>query len=233
MIKHPIMNDRIVSEKQLRAIYSILAAIASVAAIKSLIWPRWPEARPLDQQAITEAFNAAGLHATPLKPLAAKRSAELATSAVIGYYLDDGLELRLMRGKARKRLNFQTAFLSTLHPELQLKQRQLSAGPPPAAIGLVSNQPAIQTCLIQESQASEVFGVTREELSTLVDRANQSRWRRLKSILGLQSNRNYECILIQAKNTKNLTAFTEHSRWLRILRLLRPALKSESNKSSL
>ena len=52
------MNDRIVSEKQLRAIYSILAAIASVAAIKSLIWPRWPEVRPLDQQAITKALNA-------------------------------------------------------------------------------------------------------------------------------------------------------------------------------
>ena len=224
------MNDRIVSEKQLRTIYSILAAIASVAAIKSLIWPRWPEVRPLDQQAITKALNAAGLHATPLKPLAAKRSAEL---AVIVYYLDDGLELRLMRGKARKRFNFQTAFLSTLHPELQLKQRQLSAAPPPAAIGLVSNQPAIQTCLVQESQASEVFGVTGEELSALVDRANQSRWRRLKSVVGLQSNRNYECILIQAKNTKNLTASTEHSRWLRILRLLRPALQSGSNKSSL
>jgi hypothetical protein len=227
------MNERIVSKKQLRLIYSILAAIASVAATKSLIWPRWPETRPLDQQAITEALNAAGLRATPLKPLAAKRSAELATSAVIGYSLDDGLELRLMRGKARKRFNFQTAFLSTSHPELQLKQRQLSAGPPPSAIGLVSSQPALQTCLVQESQASMDFGVTREELSALVDRANQSRWRRLKSIIGLQSNRNYECILIQAKNTKNLSASPENSRWLRILRLLRPALQSGLNKSSL
>ena len=226
------MNDRIVSKKQLRTIYSILAAIASVAAIKSLIWPRWPEARPLDQQAITEALNAAGLHATPLKPLAAKRNADLATSAVIGYSLDDGLELRLMRGKARKRFNFQTAFLSTLHPELQLKQRQLTAGPPPAAIGFVANQPAPQTCLVHESQASEIFGATREELSALVDRANQSRWGRLRSIIGLQSNRNYECILIQAKNTKDMPASIENSRWLRILRLLRPALQSGSNKSS-
>jgi hypothetical protein len=227
------MNDRIVRKKQLRLIYSILAAIASVAAIKSLIWPRWPEARPLDQQAITTALNAAGLRATPLKPLAAKRSAELATSAVIGYSLDDGLELRLMRGKARKRFNFQSAFLSTLHPELQLKQRQLSAVPPPAASGLISNQRALQTCLVQDSQESVVFGVTGEELSALVDRANQSRWRRLRSIIGLQSNRNYECILIQVKNTNDLPASTEHSLWLRILRLLRPALQSESNKSSL
>ncbi|WP_411873002.1 hypothetical protein [Vulcanococcus limneticus] len=233
MTRHPIMNDRIVSKMQLRAIYSILAAIASVAAIKSLIWPRWPEVRPLDQQAITEALNAAGLHATPLKPLAAKRNADLATSAVIGYSLDDGLELRLMRGKARKRFNFQTAFLSTLHPELQLKQRQLTAGPPPAAIGLVANQPALQTCLVHESQASEVFAATREDLSALVDQANQSRWRRLRSIVGLQSNRNYECILIQAKNVKDIPKSIERSTWLRILSLLRPALQSESNRSSL
>ena len=225
------MNDRIASKKQLRTLYSILVVIASVAATKALIWPRWPDARPLDQQAITEALNADGLHATPLKPLAAKRSAELATSAVIGYSLKDGLELRLMRGRARKRLNFQTAFLSALHPELQLKQRQLSADPPPTAIGLVANQPAFQTCLVQESQASEVFGATGEELSALVDRANQSRWSRLRWIAGLQANRNYECILIQVKNTKNLATSIERSTWLRMLGLLRSALQSESNKS--
>jgi hypothetical protein len=225
------MNDRIASKKQLRTLYSILVVIASVAATKALIWPRWPDARPLDQQAITEALNADGLHATPLKPLAAKRSAELATSAVIGYSFKDGLELRLMRGRARKRLNFQTAFLSALHPELQLKQRQLLADPPPTAIGLVANQPAFQTCLVQESQASEVFGATGEELSALVDRANQSRWSRLRWIAGLQSNRNYECILIQAKNTKNLTTSIERSTWLRMLVFLRSALQSESNKS--
>jgi hypothetical protein len=225
------MNDRIVSTKQLRAIYSILAVIASVAATKALIWPRWPVARPLGQQAITEALNDAGIHATPLNPLAAKRNAELATSAVIGYSLDKGLELRLMRGSARKRLNFQSAFLATLHPELQLKQRQLSAGPPPSAIGLVANQPALQTCLVQESQASEAFGTTGEELMALVDQASQSRWSRLRSIAGLQLNRNYECILIQAKSTNNSTMPINRSTWLRILGLLRSTLQSESNKS--
>jgi len=225
------MNDRSFSTNQLRAIYSILAVIASVAATKALIWPRWPETRPLDQKAITEALNDAGIHATPLKPLAAKRNAELATSAVIGYALDEGLELRLMRGSARKRLNFQTAFLATLHPELQLKQRQLLAGPPPSAFGFVVNQPALQTCLVQESQASEAFGTTGEELMALVDQASQSKWSRLRSIAGLQSNRNYECILIQAKNTNKLTIPINRSTWLRILVLLRSTLHSKSNTS--
>jgi len=225
------MNDRNLSSKQLRALYSILAVIASVAATKALIWPRWPVARPLDQQAITKALNDGGLHVTPLKPLAAKRNAELATSAAIGYSIHDGIELRLMRGVARKRFNFQTAFFTTLHSELQLKHRNLSAGPPPYVFGLIQKQPAFQTCLVQKDQAGEVFGATGEELTILVDNKVQSNLSRLKSIIGLKQNRSYECILIQAKNTKNSASSMERSTWLRILSLLRSALHSESGKS--
>ena len=228
------MNDRIVSTNQLRALYSIMAVIASVAAIKAMIWPRWPVARPLDQQAMTKALNDANFDATQLNPLAAKRNAELATSAVIGYSLGDGLELRLMRGVARKRFNFQTAFFTTLHSELQLKQRNLSAGPPPYVFGLIQKQPAFQTCLVQVQvdQASEAFGATGEELTILVDRAGQSKWSRLKSMIGLIPIRNYECVLIQAKSTKGLATSIERSTWLRILSILRSALHSESNKSA-
>jgi hypothetical protein len=225
------MNDRIVSTNQQRVLYSVLAVIASVAATKAMIWPRWPVARPLDQQAMTKALNVAGLRATQLKPLAAKRNAELATSAVIGYSLDDGLELRLMRGVARKRFNFQAAFFTTMHSELQIKQRNLSAGPPPYFFGLIQKQPALQTCLVQVDQATEAFGATGEELTLLVDRQGQSKWSRLKSIAGLKPIRNYECILIQAKSTKGLATPIERSTWVRILGLLRSALHSESNKS--
>jgi len=232
MTRHPIMNDRIVSTKQQRALYSVLAVIASVAATQAMIWPRWPVARPLDQQALTNALNDAGLHATQLKPLAAKRNAELATSAVIGYSLDNGLELRLLRGVARKRFNFQTAFFTTLHSELQLKQRNLSAAPPPYVFGLIQKQPAFQTCLVQVDQATEAFGATGEELTILIDREGQSKWSRLKTIAGIKPIRNYECILIQAKSTKGLATSIERSTWLRILGLLRSALHSESNKSA-
>ena len=226
------MNDRIISTKQLSALYSILAVIASIAATKALIWPRWPVARPLDQQAMTKALNDGGLHVTPLKPFAAKRNSELATSAAIGYSIKDGMELRLMRGVARKRFNFQTAFFTTLHPELQLKQRNLSAGPPPYVFGVIQSQPALQTCLVQGDQAAEAFGATGEQLTPLVDGASTSRWSSLKSMAGLDPNRNYECILIQATNTKGLATSIERSTWLRILGLLRSAPQSESNKSA-
>jgi hypothetical protein len=231
MKSHPIMNDRFLSTKQLRVLYSILAVIASVAATKALIWPRWPVARPLDQQAMTKALNNGGLHVTQLKPLAAKRNSELATSAAIGYSIHDGIELRLMRGVARKRFNFQTAFFSTLHSELQLKHRNLSAGSPPYVFGLIQKQPAVQTCLVQQDRASEAFGATGEQLTILVDNKVQSKLSKLKSIVGLKQNRNYECILIQAKNTKSSASSIERSTWLRILSLLRSARHSESGKS--
>lgn len=223
----PIMIDRTISSKQLRTIYCALAVIASVAATKAMVWPRWPEARPLNQQALTKALNAGGFRVVPIKPLAAKRSAELATSEVIGYSLDNGIELRLMRGAARRRFNFQAAFLATLHPQLQLKQRALSAGPPPYAFGLSQKQPALQTCLVQAAQAPVAFGVTQEELSPLVDQASRSKWSSLKSIAGLQANRNYECILIQTTNKRSTASSIDRSTWLRLLSVLGPALQSE------
>ena len=232
MTSHPIMNERIVSTKYLRALYSVLAVIASVAATKALIWPRWPVALPLDQQAMTKALNDAGLHATPLKPLTAKRNAELATSAVIGYSLDNGIELRLMRSVARKRLNFEIAFLTTLHSDLQIKQSSLSTSSPPYVFGLIQKQPAFQTCLVQENQAAEAFGATGEQLTQLVDSASKSRWSSLKSIIGLKPIRNYECILIQAKKTKGVGTSIDRSTWLNILGLLRSALHSASSKSA-
>ena len=222
------MIDQMVSTKQLRALYSFMAVIATLAATKAMIWPRWPEARPLDQQALTKALNDGGFQVAPIKPLAAKRNAELATSAATGYSLGNGLELRLMRGVARRRFNFQTAFLATLQPQLQLNQRYLSGGPLPYAVGFNQKQPALQTCLVQGVQAPEAFGVTQEELSPLADQASRSKWSSLRSIVGLQANRNYECILIHANNTSNMANSIDRSTWLRLLAVLRSALQSEA-----
>lgn len=224
------MNDQIVHTKQLRVLYSILAVIASVAATKALIWPRWPAARPLDEQAIAKALTNAGIAVSPLRSLAAKRNAEFATSTVIGYSLDDRLELRLMRGVVRKRFNFQLAFLSKSHSELQLKHTKVSAGPPPYVLGLIQRQPAVQTCLVEQSQAPKPFGATKEELWALIDRINPSRWSKLKSIIGLQPNRSYECILIQAKRTGNLTTSINPPTWLRILGSLQSVLQTDTSQ---
>jgi hypothetical protein len=226
------MSDQIIANKQLRAVYLLLSVLVIAAATKSLIWPRWPAAQPLDQQAIRQALNDAGFQAKPLSPLAAKRTAEIATSAAIGYSLDNGVELRLMRGVARRRFNFQIAFFTQSHSELDLKKRQIVSTPLPYAVGLIQKQSVLQTCLVQENPSAKAFGATQEELTILVDSANQNKWNALKSFAGLRPNRDYQCTLIQAKSKTNSAKPIDQLNWLRMLSVLRSALHSESSHSS-
>lgn len=226
-----MMNDRIVSPHQLRALYSFLAIVATVAATKAMVWPSRPAARPLDREAITKAINDSGFNASPLKPLAAKSNSELATSEAIGYSIGNGLELRLMRGAVRRRLNFQAAYLATSHPdELRLSRRHFSHGTPSYAIGLIKTQPANQTCLVEGGRMKDAFAVTRNDLTLLIDQASKSKWSRMKSIAGLQVNRNYQCILIQVTTTNKVISSIDQPTWLRMLSVLRAALQSKSSQ---
>lgn len=147
-----------------------------------------------------------------------KNDSELATSDVIGYSVGNGLELRLMRGVARKRFNLQAAFLAKSHPELRLIKRQLSNGKPSYAIGLIQTYPTNQTCFVEGARSKDAFAVTRNDLSLIIDQqSSRTKWSTLKSIIGLQPNRDYQCILVQAQSTdKTATAIDQHTR-LRML----------------
>lgn len=224
------MNERLASTKPLCTVYSVLALAASLAAIKALVWPRWPEARPLDQPAITRALKEAGLAAVAINPLPAKRSAELATSEAIGYSLDNGQELRVMRGVARRRFNLQTAFLTSSQPALHLKTRHLVSAPVPYADGLIKKQPALQTCLVQDAPESAAFGVTRDQLTALIDKTSQTRWSNLKAAIGLQPNRVYQCIVIQVKSVNKTQQTIDQAIWLKLLSAAHASLPSRSSE---
>jgi len=226
-----MMNDRIVSPHQLRVLYSFLVIVATIAATKATVWPSRPVAPPLDEEAITKAIKDSGFNASPLEPLAAKSNSELATSEAIGYSIGNDLELRLMRGAVRRRFNFQAAYLATSHPdELRLRRRHFSHGSPSYAIGLVKSQPANQTCLVEGGPMKGAFAVTRNDLSLLIDQASKSKWSSIKSIVGLQANRNYQCILIQITTTNQATSSIDQPTWLRTLSVLRAALQSKSSQ---
>jgi hypothetical protein len=227
-----MMNDRIVSPHRLRALYSFLTIVATVAATKAMVWPSGPEARPLDQEAITKAITASGFNASPLKPLAAKSNSELATSDAIGYSIGNGLELRLMRGAVRRRFNLQAAYLATSHPDkLLLSRRHFSHGTPSYAMGLIQTQPANQTCLVEGGGMKDAFAVTRNDLSRLIDQASKSKWSSIRSIVGLQANRSYQCILIQVTTTDKATSSIDQPTWLRTLSVLQSAQQSKSSQS--
>jgi hypothetical protein len=227
------MNDRNVNPRKVRALYSFFAVLATVAATKAMVWPTRPVAQPLDQVAISKALTDGGFKTSLLKPLAAKNDSELATSDAIGYSIGNGLELRLMRGVARKRLNFQAAFLAKSHPELRLIQRHLSNGTPSYAIGLIQTHPTNQTCLVEAGRSKGAFAVTRNELTLLIDQSSKTKWSTLKSIIGLQANRDYQCILIQAQSTNKADTAIDQPTWLRMLSIIQAAPQSKSSKASI
>jgi len=227
------MNDRIVSQHKLRVLYSFLAFFATIAATKAMVWPSRPVAQPLDQEAISMVLTNGGYNNSPLKRLAAKRDSEFATSEVIGYSIGNGLELRLMRGVARKRFNFQAAFLAKPHPELRINKRQLSNGKPSYAIGLIKSQPTNQTCFVEGGRSKEAFAVTRNDLSLLIDQASKTKLSHVKSIIGLQANRNYQCILIQVQSTNKTASSIDRLTWLRTLSTIQAALQSKSSQPAI
>jgi hypothetical protein len=227
------MNDRNVSPRKVRVLYSFFAVLATVAATKAMVWPTRPVAQPLDQVAITKALTNGGFKTSLLKPLAAKNDSELATSDVIGYSVGNGLELRLMRGVARKRFNLQAAFFAKSHPELRLIKRELSNGKPSYAIGLIQSRPTNQTCLVEGGRSKDAFAVTRNDLSLLIDQASRTKWSTLKSIIGLQPNRDYQCILIQVQSTDKTATAIDQPTWLRMLSIIQAALQSKSSHTSI
>jgi hypothetical protein len=212
-----------VSAKVQRVLFGSLATLACLAALKSLVWPRWPAVGPLDQQIVSKSLRAAKFDAVPLATLPARRSYEQATSPVLVFGIGQGQTLRLLRGISRQRINFQAALLASSNQVLKLQNRQLLNSSPPSALGQVGGAPVRQTCLVIGEESLGGYGVIGEQLLTLVDQVSAGRRLQLEARLGLRSTRSYECVLISVSSQKDSDPIQE-SRWNRLLEAIRPAL---------
>ncbi|MFM7269120.1 MAG: hypothetical protein ACKOZT_11160 [Cyanobium sp.] len=204
---------------------ALLAAAASLLATQSLLWPRWPSAQPLNQQAIRSALEAAGFQAKPLPSLPAHRSFERSTSPGLGFTIGEGQSLRLTRGLVRERLTLQAATIANADPALRLQQRTLLNGPPPAALGTIAGAHTRQTCLVEGSKGGG-YGISGEELLGLVERQPRSRSERLEALLGLRQPLNYGCVLISVSSRASEGAISE-PRWQRLLIALQRSLERD------
>lgn len=223
-MKARLMLPRPSLSQPLIPLYGGLALLASLAATKAMVWPLWPRATELDPRPIREALQQAGIAAEPLPAGRSSRSAERATSAVIGFRLADGQELRLMQATARERFNLQTAFLSRNLPELAIQKRTASRQPPPSFLGSQKQRSSRQTCLVSEPGWRGGFGATRDQLTPLVDQmAARQSGRGWQVLLGLTSNRDYRCTLISVRSRPQQAPMAEES-WRRLLDTLQSAL---------
>ena len=218
------MRNPYLPAQGLRLLYFTLAGLASAAAIKAMVWPLWPVVEPIGFGAVEQALDKIGLSHDRLAALPARRSAELATSKVIGVKLGNDFELRVMRGAVKQRFNFQVAFLGRSYPELKLENRELPSISPLSATGLILKRHARQTCLVAGPDLSGSFGVTRDQLGPLVDSISNGKDAQIRALLGLRKNRDYQCVLISVTNSKGNELISEEL-WRRITSSLRTALQ--------
>ncbi|MFM7268150.1 MAG: hypothetical protein ACKOZT_06130 [Cyanobium sp.] len=209
-----------------QALLALLAGSAALLAIKSLLWPRWPSAQPLQPEVISNALQTAGFEARPQRPLPAHRSYERSTSAGLRFAIGEGQSLSLIRGRVRERLTLQAALLANADPGSRLQQRRLVNGPPRSALGTLAGAPTRQTCLVVGKKGSSDVAVVGDALLQLVEQQPRSRADRLESLLGLRQPLDYGCVLISVSSAPAQGAISE-PRWQRLLMALQQALERD------
>jgi hypothetical protein len=211
-----------------QSFFGLMAGVAVLLALKSILWPRWPKASPLNAEAVVQQLQTNGFTAKPLQPLPAKRNYDWATSEVLTYGIGQGQTLRLVRGTGRERLGFSASLLAGSDPTLRVQKRILLPGPPPSAKGINQSTAIRQTCLVIGKVNQGGYGVTRDQLLPLIDKLPSDRSDRIRSILGLQPPRSYECVLISVSGGRPGAEVIEEKRWLKLLNTIRPALSHQA-----
>jgi len=208
----------------MRPILAALATVACLAAVKAMVWPVWPRVHALNNNPLINGLRGAGFKAVQLNTMPSTRSTELATSEVLGFTIDKGYELRVMRGTAKERFNFQIAFLGRNNPELKLIKRTVHLASPFSSEGFISGKQARQTCLVKGFSYPAGFGVTRDQLSALLDQ-KQAGSSQLRSLLGFSRNRHYECMLISIRSNDG-SGLLDEVRWIKLLQSLQKSMNN-------
>lgn len=211
---------------QLQRLFLLLSAIASAAAIKAMIFPAWPSVEAFNTKPIIASLESSGFVLNPLKSLSAKRSAEMATSTIYRYSLPQGNVLAFFRGRSKQRFNFQASFLNKADDSLRINNRILYNASLPYSAGIADHKYTRQTCLVEGYQFPNGFGVTREQLTQLVDAKSTGIDKQIRYVIGLTSNRDYECILISLSNQK---APVDEKSWVLLLKAFQAGLPHDNH----
>jgi hypothetical protein len=205
-----------------------LVIIAALAALQSLVWPRWPRSPDLAAARLGSGLAEAGLNPRSLATLPAERSYERSLSAILGWQLAGGLELRLARASVRQRDSFQAAFIGRDRPHLALTKRRLNVPMAGSVAGLIQGRQGYQSCLVPEIFTPDGMAVTAQALGKAADQRVAGRIETLKGLIGLQPTRSFGCILVSLRSqNKNPPPVAI---WRQILASVSSTLQDSSRK---
>ena len=184
--------------------YAVLAAIASVVALRATFFPVWPRAVSPSMNSVLYALRQEGLRPKPGIATAAERqgdrSQELSISSPVVLRFPGGEELRIVHGSFRQRYSLQAAAIAAKSPTTKLTERLIFASPFPFAEGTINGQPARQTCFVPQAGQANALGITSEQILKWVDRSVEGRKANALRAVGIMPNRDYSCILISMRS---------------------------------
>ena len=204
--------------------YAVLVLIGGSSILQGLLLPSWPSAEALPKTRIEAGLASAGFRLQPLPSQPAHRAHDLSTSAVIGWRLNSGDELRMMSGSVRRFTDLQAAFLARNQSNLTLQRRRLDDPQPGTARGRIAGEIAFQTCLVPGLQGPAAYGVSNLQLNSARKLRPRSRADVANNLLGLPPSREISCVLITLRGSGGVAP--PASSWEKLLATLKPEFQN-------
>jgi hypothetical protein len=206
-----------------------LSLLGTLAVLQALLFPSGPRVEELPLAPFNLALRRAALEASPLPPRPERRTTDKAQSRQLGWRFPAGAELWILHGSVRRYENLQAAYLAEGNSDLALQQRRLDQPIAGSAEGAIGGHPAVQTCLVPQSQGLPVAAVTRNALLRASDPRRHlphlfDQQTMLTSLAELLGPRRFSCVLVTLRSGS--TQPLPDGLWARTLPPLQAALQA-------
>ncbi len=205
----------------LRNFYSGLALISSLAAVQTMIFPRWPEAPKLSEKQLNSfatglATKGHILASLPILPY--HRDYNLSHTPISGVEIDSKSELRFANFQVRDRKDLSVSRITESFKSLRLNQSaSVSSQPPFFNSHTTAKGTNFQTCFVPGSPWPSGFNIGQDQLTLSVDKlgATDDSNLGIKRIMGLVPSRKYGCMLITLQTSLNVQE--ANKLWIQVL----------------
>jgi len=205
----------------LRSFYGILAVISTLAAIQSMIFPRWPQASEISTQKLNQfqknvSSNSHTLNLLP--PLYEHSDYNISHTSITRFKIDSNSDLTLTNVQVRDRKDLEVSHITESIKSLHLKQSASRSKQPPFYLSeTTSSGTTFQTCFVPSTPWPLGIAVNQDQLTLAVDQVKSAEKNlAVKRFLGLSPSRRYQCMLITLKTT--LPTPEGNQLWLTMLR---------------
>ena len=190
----------------LRNFYGILALASTLAAVQSMIFPRWPDAdkistKKLDQ--FSANVTSSGHIVKYLATTSSHSDFNISHTSITSLKIDPNSDLIFANIQVRDRKDFDVSHMTESIKSLQLTKSVTESRQPPYFFSDI--QPSVttyQTCFVQGNPWPFGLAVRQDQLTSAVDQVKSSEaYLPVKRFLGFSPSRHYQCMLITLKTT--------------------------------